>query len=229
MKTLEITLYSFNELNDKAKDKAINDYLHYANTSYIYYEAENTIKEFCNVFNVSYKNNYFEYTRNNYFDFQINSDSNIMNLTGLRLRKYILNNFSYILFKPKYIKSLKEDKKRVYHTRIKTKTYKNGNILNTYYSAINTENDYNLTGVCYDYDILKPIYEFLEYKDVKRYKYIDYEDLISECFYNLEKVIKAEEEYLMSEPYIIEFFKENEYLFNQEGGIYRYKDLKQTI
>lgn len=214
MKTLKINVYSYNELNKQAKEKAINNYLMNADNSFIYNDIINTIKEFNNLFNLSTGNDYFKYT--------INADTEVMNLKGLRLRKYIINNFDYVLFKPKYIKCLKETIKRIDHKRIRVREYKNGNLSNTYYSAISKTNEAVLTGVCYDYDILQPIYDFIEYKNANKYNYdfMDLEDLISECFYNLEKAVEKEEEYLNSEEYIKEFFEMNEFSFYEDGTKY---------
>lgn len=212
MKTLQITVYSYNELNETAKEKAINEYLRNADNSYIYEDYKNTIDKFNEVFNIKSGNDYFKYI--------INADTDIMNLTGLRLRKYIINNFDYILFKPKYISHLKENTKRINHKRVRVNEYKNGKIFNKYVSGISVDNECNLTGVCTDYAILKPIYDFIEYKDVKSYKYMDYEDLISECFHNLQKALNEDEDWLNSEEYIKEVFEDFEYLFNEDGTKY---------
>lgn len=211
MRTIEINAYSYNELNEKAKQNAIYNYLKNADNSYIYEDFINTINKFNELFNLTSGNTYFHYT--------INLNTEVINLTGLRLRKYIINNFGFALFKPKYIKNLKENTKPINHKRIRVKEYKNGNFSNTYYSAINTAIDCNLTGVYTDYEILKPIHDFIEYKDTKNYFYTDFEELISDCFQNLEKALKIEEEYINSEEYILENFEINGFEFDEQGNI----------
>lgn len=47
MKTIRTKVYQFNELTEKAKQQAINDYRNNGiDTDYIYDDAHNTVKEF---------------------------------------------------------------------------------------------------------------------------------------------------------------------------------------
>lgn len=190
MKNLE--LFTFNELSDNAKAKALNDfnYSEY-NFDYIYDDANNTLKVFKDTF--------------------YNNDSNINELEGLRLYKYIINNYYDILFKPKFIGSLKKDAP-VYHKQIKITKYKNGNISNFYYSKVLKINSCVLTGVCYDDDILKPIYEFL-----KSPYNINFNKLISYCIDNLEKSIQNEIDYNYTDESKAEYLNENDYYFTVDG------------
>lgn len=190
MKNLK--LFTFNELSENAKAKALNDfnYSEY-NFEYIYDDANNTLKAFKDTFE--------------------NNDSNINELEVLRLYKYIINNYYNVLFKPKYIGSLKKDVP-VYHKRIKTKQYKNGKISNFYYSNVLKDNCCVLTGVCYDNDILAPIYEFL-----KSPYNINFDELISDCLDSLEKSIQNEINYNYTDEAKAEYLNENDYYFTIDG------------
>lgn len=190
MKNLQ--LFTFNELSDNAKAKALNDF-NYSEYyfDYIYDDANNTLKVFKDTF--------------------YNNDSNINELEGLRLYKYIINNYYNVLFKPKYIGSLKKDVP-VYHKRIKIIKYKNGNISNFYYSKVLKINSCVLTGVCYDDDILKPIYEFL-----KSPYNINFDELISDCLDSLEKSIQNEIDYNYTDEAKAEYLSANEYYFTVDG------------
>lgn len=189
MKNLQ--LFTFNELSDNAKAKALNDfnYSEY-NFEYIYDEANNTLKVFKDTFE--------------------KKDSN-ENITGFRLAKWIINNYYDILFKPYYVGSVKKDV-AIYHKRIKTTQYKNGNISNFYYSAIKKTDSCVLTGVCYDDDILKPIYEFL-----KSPYNINFDKLISYCIDSLEKSIQNEINYNYTDEAKAEYLNENDYYFTVDG------------
>jgi hypothetical protein len=214
MKTISINLYSFNELSEAAKEKAIqkvrnnnpNDY------SYIYDEAYKTVKEFHKIFPTSLG-------LRSWLDYRNNLDKDIINLTGLRLHKYILNNYGNYLFKAAYRGSLSTNE-HISHKRIKSplEVNKEGNRFNTYYSAIFKDNSCVLTGVCYDDDLLKPIYQFLESncKDES----INIIDLFDECFNSLRKSIESEIEWNESDEGIKDFIESNDYEFTKEGKIY---------
>jgi hypothetical protein len=87
MKTIEIKLYQFSELSESAKQKAIENYRN-DNTnedySYLYGEAHESVKAFHNVFGTNEGNRSWSTCR---FD---HIDDNILELTGLRLRKYLI-------------------------------------------------------------------------------------------------------------------------------------------
>lgn len=189
MKNLK--LFTFNELSENAKAKALNDfnYSEY-NFDYIDDDANNTLKVFKDTFE--------------------NNDSN-ENITGFRLAKWIINNYYDILFKPYFIGSVKKDA-AIYHKRIKTTKYKNGNIRNFYYSAIKKTDSCVLTGVCYDDDILAPIYEFL-----KNPYDINFDKLISYCLDSLEKSIQSEIDYNYTDEAKAEYLNENDYYFTVDG------------
>ena len=92
---------------------------------------------------------------------------------------------------------------------------KNGDIFNAYYSAINLEHSCVLTGVCYDEDILAPVYEFLEKPNFR----IDFEDLLNDCIYSLCHAVQSEIEYQTSDEGIEGTILANEYEFTEDGDL----------
>lgn len=213
MKTIEIKILTFEELSQEAKETAIQQFRERQQHDFIYEDARATVEAFNKVFNI-------EEGRRSWLDYSISHiEDNILELSGIRLRTYIINNFYNDIFKPKFIKSLKNTEAR--HRNVKNKTYKNGNKSAFYYSAINVSIDgCPLTGMCYDYDMLKPIYEFLEFKDIEKCKNTTFADLIEDCFYTIKKTIENEIEYRESDEGIIEEIESQNLEFTEDGKRY---------
>lgn len=218
MKTIRIKIYKFNELSESAKQKAINDFRDKGiETDFIYSDAENTVNAFCAAFNV-------KTGRHSWLECSLNHiEDNILNLNGLRLRKYILNNFGSSLYKGKYLNSFfSETEPKIWHPlRSYKKTFsrrenKNGFWI-TYRSRMFFEKSCNLTGVCYDDDIMQPIYNFLE---LRTFDGTTFEDLIEECFSSLKNSIEKEIEYRESDEAITEDIEANDYDFLENGNKY---------
>ena len=116
------------------------------------------------------------------------------------------------LFKGKFY-SCKSDK-QIKHKRIESIFYKNSERWgNYYYSAITFENSCVLTGMCYDDDILNPIYKFIQHPNNST----TFEELLNECIENMGKVLRTEEDYMYSPEYITEEIEANEYEFTEDG------------
>lgn len=73
-----------------------------------------------------------------------------------------------------------------------------------------------LTGMCYDVDMLSPIWDFMESSSSQ----YNYEELIQDCFYQLEQVLKADDEYQYSDEAISETIEANAYQFTIDGNFY---------
>jgi len=217
MKTIEVKLYQFLELSEQAKQKAINSLSDINDCEFIYYDAEQTVKAFCNAFSV-------DTGRNSWLECNTSKiEDCILELTGLRLRKYILNNFSSTLFAKKYLKSgdVTEIKKPLHRMR-ETNEIKRGQnkckFYYSYYSNIQKQaQNCNLTGVCYDEDMLKPLYDFLK---LRKFDNTNLEDLFNSCFDSLRISIEKEAEYYQTEEAIIETIEANDYYFTEEGKLY---------
>ena len=204
MKTIEKILYSFDELSYKAKEKAMNKYYESEDFFYIWDDAHETVEAFCDKTIVRTSiNSWLEPNFNHIED-------SILNLTGVRLMKYFINNFDF-LYKPKYLKSYDEHKT---HRMIKNKIAINtGHKYSLAYSNIQKETSCNLTGVCYDDDFLKPIYDFLQ----KPTKNKTFEDIISDCFYCLKNSIESEIEAKQTIESFAELCDMNNYYFTEDG------------
>ena len=219
MRTITKTLYKFEELSEEGKQKAIEKWreVSYGNNEaqWIYDEAHGSVKEFLSIFPV-------ETSRNSWLEpsFQ-KTDDNLMELSGLRLRKWFINNAYEWITKRKYLKHFNDHKigSNLPFFR-KNKDYNNGNKSCFVYSRIERERSCVLTGICYDDDLLRPLYKFLEYKDPENMNYYTFEDIIRDCFSGLKKSLEAEEEYIYSDEGIAETIKANEYEFYENGSLY---------
>lgn len=203
-RTIRTKIYRFNELSDSGKNKAIDNYRSSSvDTSFIYDDAHNTVISFHNVFGTK------EDSRS-WLD--VNTDhieDSILKLTGLRLQKYIWNNYKKSLYKGKYFSCWSKTEKSYKH-------YKDGfPVLN----KVILDNCCVLTGVCYDDSLLQPIYDFLERYNEKKdyYSYMDFQTLLNDCFESLEKDVKDEEDAQYQDDVISENIEANDYEFTADG------------
>lgn len=213
MKTITKELYEYQDLikpeNSKILERVLDNWALNDDNSFIWSEAEKTIKSFLNIINVNIK------TYNSWLEPSFGKiDDNILELSGLRLRTWFINNFDF-LWKPKYIGSPKTNE-HIKHKRIKSPINVNsvGNRFNPYYSGCQLDNCCVLTGMCYDDDFLSPIYDFIKKPTNK-----NFEDLIKDCFNSLEETINNEIEWRESKEYILEEIANCDYTFNELGEI----------
>lgn len=218
MRTIRTKIYKFEELNKEAQEIAIDNYRNnFLTFDFIYSDAENTVKAFCDAFNVkSGSHSWLDCNTSNIED-------SILNLTGLRLRKYLINNFGDTLYKRKYLKHGKNTEfKKPHHRMMKQTEIKSGpnkgKFYASYYSNIcKVANNCNLTGMCYDDDIMQPIYDFLE---LRTFDSTNFEDLLNECFDAMRKTLQDEENYMYTSEYITEEIASNDYEFTETGKIF---------
>ncbi len=189
MKTKMITVYQFSELSEETQQKVLDKFRESIDTYWIYSEAKETVKAFEKYFPTDSKG------KNSWLECSVNANNEVLELMGLRLRTYLINNFGYVLFRPK--------------TRYKNNTKR--------VSKIFTETCCNLTGICYDDDMLSPIYKFI--CGSKEYKFHNFEELMKECYQNLEDALRIEEEYRQSDEAIIEDIECNGYEFTEHGQL----------
>lgn len=206
MRTIRTKVYNFNELSEPAKQKAINWYRSANDDSYYYDEIISSAKAIVDLFGLK--------TGRSCTDIRTgHMDDNILELSGLRLYKYIVNNYYNTLFTPKYIKTIDRELKckqficKV-HAGVKGK-------FTQLFSKLTRVNDgCPLTGVCYDYDILQPVYEFLQNPK----KETTFKDLIDSIESAISQTFRDAEEWVNSDEYITEQIEANEYEFTQEGN-----------
>lgn len=206
MRTIRIKLYKFNELSKDAKEKAINDWRNSDNYFY-FQEIEESVKSVIELFNLK--------TGRTLDDIRTSHiDDCILELKGVRLYKYLINNYSNDLFKPKYIKlinGIKTGKQFIFKVH---KDHK-GEPYTQIYSKNFVSDCCTLTGICYDNDILQPVYDFLK----KPESNTTFEDLIKDIENAISKCYRDTEEWINSDEYIIETIEANEYEFTQDGKL----------
>ena len=204
MKTVEIKIFNFEELSPKAKERVIADYSDKEiDTYHIYEDAYASLKQFNKIFSLKEDTRSF---------LNLNTDKiedNILQLEGLRLQKYLYNNFYNEIFQKKIIGSFKTNQK-TNHPRIKSEKLRHNNFFNQYYSKIHRENCCVLTGGYYDNEILGPIYDFLK---LKTFDKTNFKELLKKCYDNLKETIEKEVYYLTSEESIKENILDNDYYF----------------
>lgn len=221
MKTIELTLFKFSELSESAKETAIQEYANDCqhDIQFIYDDAHKTVTEFVELFGLKGGSR-------SWLDFNTNNiDDYIVSLKGLRLRKYLINNYWDKLYQGKFRASI-GDNKVIKHRNIKTNYYdmSKGALVsssNFYYSTIFFECSCPLTGMCYDMDILDPILNIINNYNPKIHENMDFEDIINECSSSIRKTLKDEEEYIQSEEYIKELLSDNsDEIFYEDGTKY---------
>lgn len=213
-RTIRTKLYKFNELTTAAQEKAIELYRNECAGDEPAWRQENieSMKKFADMFPIDLTD-WSVGGRGEGVSFRFTGDyaDEIENLSGQRLSTYIWNNYKNQLYKGKYYSGLNGNKP-VYHKRVRTETYKNGNVGNYYYSAITLDNSCPLTGYGGDMEILDPIYKFL-----KKPRDINFRDLLEECFEAWIKFCNQDEEYQQSDEYLKEEIEANDFEFTQDG------------
>lgn len=207
MRTIETVLYKFDELTPEAKENAIEGYRNSGvDGDYLFSEIRGSIDAFCKLFRI--------HTGRSYTDLRTDKvDSNTLELSGIRLYKYLMNNFGNDLFKPVYLKSFdREVKSKAFIC--KTKESKSGKYT-LIYSKQRKDNSCVLTGVCWDNDILQPVYDFLK----KPNESTDFEDLIKEVENTISKCFSETEDWLNSDEYIKDEIENGDYEFLESGEL----------
>ncbi|MDL2248780.1 hypothetical protein LJB89_03700 [Tyzzerella sp. OttesenSCG-928-J15] len=170
--------YFLNELPQEAKDKSYKMYLE----SYDFFAQEsayvNTLDKFCYYFDVSC----YDWTVDAYhhsFRCRVKNE-NVEGLLGIRLATFVWNNYSQYIQTGKYYSIMSKSLDSSESTAKKFKS--------RYSKVIKSMQGCPLTGVCYDYDILEPIYDCLTYKRFFR----SYDELIKECLDRFFKAFSSE-------------------------------------
>lgn len=131
-------------------------------------------------------------------------------LSGVRLYKYIQNNVMPKLRKYKYYTKNSAYYAGKKHGITMGKKFR--------FSKINySEDAENLTGICYDYDFLKPLIDFME----KPSENVDSDDLRNTDTVNIyNKLAEDECDYFYQDKVFEEHCDANEYLFYENGKMY---------
>jgi len=205
MRTIRTKIYKFNELNEAAQRKAIDSFRN-ADRDYQFYYDEiiDSVKAVCELFNLK--------TGREWSDIRTSHiEDSILELKGLRLYKYLMNTYGKNLFKPKYIKCIDRPVKWKQFI-CKVKKGKEGEYT-LIYSKHQIDNCCTLTGVCYDMDILQPVYNFLKHPD----KSTTFADLMQQIEWAISKTFENTERWINSDEFIKEDIEANEYEFTADG------------
>jgi len=201
MRVEHIVICKLHELTEEAQDKAHEEYLERFGWDIPAWREENreSLEEFCKVFPVKAKNWSYGYRTDITSVIEFSAyDDDVWDLTGLRLRTWLINNFEEWLYKGKYIHIV---------TNLKPYSYKS-----KHSKAIIEPSCCPFTGYCMDENLLDPIRKFIKEPDGRTL-----EDLLNECLWSWVNACQEDYEYEMT----FEFFKEhaeaNEWEFYQNG------------
>lgn len=214
MKTLQIETYKFRELPENVQNELIEKQRAKEDFKGLYDDAHETVKKFFKLSGV-------KEGRNSWLDFSVGSfDGNILTLTGLRLRTWIINNWGEWLYKSKYYSLWSKTEKSFEH-------YKEGHpVLKKRRSKCQLTKDCVLTGVYYDDELLEPFYSFIEdYRSFNSYptgandaENICLEDLLQRAFDNLYSTIEDEKEALDDDAHIADNLTGLDYDYTIDGN-----------
>lgn len=208
METKTINIFTFDELTEEAKEKAIEKFR--SNDDY-FWDDDNrkVLDEFEKNFPVNIGT--WEYGYHKYINFTMESfenDEQVLEFTGQRLATWLWNNYKDVLYKGKYYS------KGNY-------TYVNPENVNDYkyeykqrYSRVLLEENC-LTGYCVGYDILKPLHDFIK----KPNNSDTFESLLNDCLESWLDSCHKDYEYSQSDEAITETIEANEYYFDEEGEL----------
>lgn len=183
------TLYTFDQLSEKAKEKAISDFAEHSPYPWSY-ENEDCLKEFADIVGVKIIDWEYGYSCPS-VDYSDNLDDSICDLSGKRLISFLVSKFWSTLYTRK-------------------KYYKN----KSYVTGLPKPSSCPLTGYCVDEDLLQPIRDAI----AKGYSGT-YEDLIKDCFHAWGKACEKDLEYYYSEEAIAENSEANGYKYYINGKL----------
>lgn len=190
MRTVRTKVFKFDELSDKAKEKAID--LLRSNENPWDRENFQALQEFCKIFPA-----------------RINRDGDLqycgdVQLKGYRLATYIRNNYGSYIFKPKQY-WICDGRLNTVGVNSKHRDSK----------VFVIEDGCPLTGFWMDNEILKPVFEFLRNPGVTT----DFEDLIIECSRAYDRACEKDFAFQTSNEQTIETIQANEYEFLKDGSL----------
>ena len=201
-----ITIYNFEELNEKAKKIAIENVRNERTTDQNPWAEENakSIHAIAEAMECEYEIDSYNHVNmrfNNYYE------EEILTLKGNRAYAYIWNNFIEPNLKSKYICGCFVDKKLHYGTvGVNSKHY---------YSKVTKEFNCPFTGYCGDM-ILWDAWESFKKDFTKDTIVLNF---ISEVEYTIEKFLDNEDDYYYSDDYIKDVIEAEGIEFTENGDI----------
>lgn len=218
MKTITVTknIYTYQELEGEAKQKAKEWLCDYERFDYLFAEAFDSVQAFAKIFPIDIESiDFIEPYRNEY---RLTLSDEQRELKGLRLRTYLINNYANAFWSKKYLGCTKGyTEKPIQHKRLEANWSKtNQGYYHMYYSGVQTvSRNCALTGVCYDENLLDPFWLFINKPDERT----DFEDLIESAISEICKCVQDEIEYQCKDEALIEHCEANGYEFDENGKI----------
>ena len=201
MRQQTINIYKFDELSEEVQENVIDDFN--CDDLYPWYNDNvDTRTAFESIFPIKIDDWDCDIHRRSFITFHIDNDikKEILEFTGIRLMKYILNMYSDYLFKGKY-----------YSTQ---GSYLNGEFTYKYkHSKIIKDTCCVLTGYYMDDSILNPIYNFLKHpsNDITLY------DLMEDCLNSWVVTFESDIKDFYSKESLKDFAEINGYEFYENG------------
>lgn len=209
MKTITqtINLYTFEELSEKAKRKALEKWCQ--SDDYPYYEDNKyTLDEFVKHFDFIDSTNWEYGGYNRYAECTIDTpyeyDIYLEDLAGISLYTFIQN----YMEKFKVYKTYALNGENIY---IAKKKYQSK-------IAWSYENDCQLTGYCLDCEIMQPIFDYLENFPKHQNKTLG--ELMNECLTHWVVACDSDHDYYYSMECLQEYATDNDIYFYEDGRIY---------
>ena len=220
MKTIEQQIFTIAELSETAKKKAHSNYQEHQE----FYWGEDwmkVIKTGLEEFNCTIGNWEVDYSCANrsHVPFTVQSDF-VEEISGWRLRTWLINNFSDTIYPKKYYGKLVNTFKDGTPIPV-SKEHRAGLRHVKRYSKVLAGDECNITGFCGDYDFMKPILEFIKKPDTSTFK-----DLIEEAIHNTLKGMEQEYDNTQSMEYFEEEAEANDMEFYEDGT--RYYERKKS-
>jgi len=191
MRTIEVKLLTYNELSQKAKEKALKDYQCSAEYFWLN-EGLETIKKGLSLFDY-YLKDYSIDLINGYSNIKLEShhyENAVEELTGLRLAKYIYNTYYWNIYKLlEFRKGSKVRRSRIMVSRV-----------------------YEYTGYCADEIFLDEVHRFIERPDSRNFI-----ELMMDCCGAVISDMCKDYTYQLSEEYFREHCYGNHYEFYEDG------------
>jgi hypothetical protein len=211
MRTETVSIYRFNELSDKAKERAREWYRCSMNDYAWGEENRESLKQFADTFHIIIRDWQVGLYSHSFvriaFDTSGYRMDEVAELSGVRLATYLENNF-WMFFR----------ERKVIRLPVVLTVYDapSVRIARTYKSKVQWEETCcPFTGYCFDEVLLDPIRAFLKKPDSRSYL-----DLMNDCVANWAKAYQDELEYNDSDEAVDEMLDVNCYEFTECGDPY---------
>lgn len=206
-----VNVFSYSELSDAAKSKAIESYktnfVESGDLSYDFSEPRASLRMFSDDFDCRIRDCSFSID-DCQVDLSFHMDGDVLELSGIRAYKYLINNFSHLFWKRR-VKTV--DRETVVHG------FKQVQRIVKYVSGVFVEETCCAnTGVCWDEILLQPFREFLKKPDANT----TIENLINAATEKFCADLMADLEYQESDENIADILECNDHYEFYENGAY---------